>query len=168
MKEELRHFRGYQDEEAIILLNAFPDSPVVVSGGVGLVDDLKLGQDALLIEGPRHQLKFLLPRLASLRNDSIDSSVLGFWSGAHWGNDGKNLELYYVFGISLRDRIELLTEKFRRDMISSCQLMLSETSSIVVKLRGEIIVHQKLNLPLGAENGIIKLPKIAVPPKLFI
>ena len=161
LAEDEKIFEGIKDNQAVIVRNVFEGSPITVASGIGLVEDRENG---IMIEGPIHHLKFLHPYLVQLKGDSIDSNEFGFWVGVTWSNTKKWLNLFYLFGDSLRDKIELLEHKFRRDMVSSCGLKLSERARVIVRL-GTRIEGWDVGLPkeLGM-NGHIEFPQIIMPP----
>jgi len=157
-----RWFEGLKDDQAVIVKNVFEGSSIVISSGVGLLEDQENG---LVIDGPSHHLKFLHPYLIKLRNDSIDSNEFGIWVGVTWSRDKKALNLFYLFGKSLKDRIELLDHKFRRDVVSSCNLRLSAKARIMVRL-GTVMESWDLGLPAELEeNGHIEFPRLITSPK---
>ncbi len=160
LPEDERWFQGLKDDQAVIVSNVFEGSPIALASGIGLLEDRENG---IVIEGPSHHLKFLYPFLLRLRNDSIDSNEFGFWVGVTWSKSKEWLNLFYLFGDSLRDRIELLEHKFRRDIAFSCDLRLSEKARMIVRL-GTKIQAWDIGLPeeLG-ENGHIKFPQIIAP-----
>lgn len=161
LADDERFFEGTKDDQAVIVRNVFEGSPITVSSGIGLLEDRENG---IMIEGPNHHLKFLHPFLVRLRNDSIDSNEFGFWVGVTWSKAKEWLNLFYLFGDSLRDKIELLEHKFRRDIVSSCGLKLSERARVIVRM-GTRIESWNVGLPKELEkNGHIEFPQIIMPP----
>ncbi len=160
MPGDERWFQGLNDDQAVIVSNVFQGSPIAVATGIGLLDDRENG---IVIEGPSHHLKFLYPFLIRLRNDSIDSNEFGFWVGVTWSRDKTSLNLFYLFGDSLRDRMELLEHKFRRDIAFSCNLKLSEKARMIVRM-GTRVQAWDIGLPEELpENGRIEFPQIIAP-----
>ncbi len=160
LAEDERFFNGLKDDQAVIVRNVFEGSSIIVSSGIGLLEDRENG---VMIEGPGHHLKFIYPYLVRLRNDSIDSNDFGFWVGVTWSKDKKWLNLFYLFGNSLRDRIELLEHKFRRDIAFSCGLKLSVKARLMVRL-GTKIESWDVGLPRDLQtNGHIEFPRLIIP-----
>lgn len=160
LAEDERYFKGLKDDQAVIVRNVFEGSSITVSSSIGLLEDQENG---VMIEGPSHHLKFIHPYLVRLRNDSIDSNDFGFWVGVTWAKDKKWLNLYYLFGSSFKDRIELLEHKFRRDIVFSCGLKLSEKARLMVRL-GTKIESWDVGLPRDLQtNGHIEFPRLVVP-----
>ncbi len=161
LADDERWFKGLKDEQVVIVSNIFVGSPIAVTSGIGVLEDRENG---MMIEGPSHHLKFLYPFLIKLRGDSIDSNEFGIWVGVTWAKDKKWLNLFYLFGNSLRDRMELLEHKFRRDIAFSCGLRLSERARMIVRL-GTRVDGWDLGLPDGLEeNGRIEFPRLIAPP----
>lgn len=161
LAEDERWFEGLKDDQAVIVSNVFEGSPIAVASGIGLLEDRENG---IVIEGPSHHLKFLYPFLLKLRNDSIDSNEFGIWVGVTWAKTKKWLNLFYLFGDSLRDRMELLEHKFRRDIAFSCGLRLSEKARMIVRV-GTRIDGWDIGLPEELEeNGHIEFPQIIALP----
>ena len=165
MLADERDFAGIKDEQAVIVGNVFENSPITIATGLGVLEDRENG---IMIEGPAHHLKFLYPYLVKLLNDSIDGKDFGLWVGVTWSRDKKWLNLFYLFGSSLRDQIELLEHKFRRDAVSSCDLMLNARASLIVRNREKVLV-QEIGLPEElSENGKIVFPSFILPPRTII
>ena len=160
LAKDERYFKGSKDDQAIIVRNVFEGSSITISSAIGLLEDRENG---MMIDCPSHHLKFLYPYLVRLRNDSIDSSDFGFWVGVIWSKDKKWLNLYYLFGNSLMDRIELLEHKFRRDIVFSCGLKLSQNARLMVRM-GTKIESWEVGLPRDLQtNGHIEFPQLIVP-----
>jgi len=156
-----RHFLGQQDYQAVIVQNIFSGSPIVVSSGIHLFENRENG---ITIEGPENHLKFLYPHLLKLVKTSSDSDKFGTWTGVKWA-DETWLNLYYLFGNSLGDQLELLEHKLRRDIVFLCDLKLSEKAVLMVRNDNkEPLLVKDLKLPeeLSA-NGTIEFPYLIIP-----
>jgi len=161
LAEDERWFEGLKDDQAVIVSNVFEGSPIAVCQRYRVIGR---SGERNSHRGPTHHLKFLYPFLLKLRNDSIDSKEFGIWVGVTWAKTKKWLNLFYVFGDSFRDRMELLEHKFRRDIAFSCGLRLSEKARMIVRV-GTRIDGWDIGLPEELEeNGHIEFPQIIAPP----
>jgi len=121
-------------------------------------------ENGIAIEGPEHHLEFLYPYLLKLVKSSGISEEFGTWTGVKWANENW-LNLYFMFGQSLKSMLELLEHKLRRDIVTFCDLKLSEKAVLSVVDHDEPLVVRILDLPYKlSKNGTVEFPPIILAP----
>lgn len=160
MKQK-REFLGTNDSQKIVLRSAFSKSPLVV------VSPIETGsRTCLQVEGPKDHLMFLYSFLLMLvKQTPYDPSFRwGTWTGVEGFEETGKLTLFYQYGLSLMDRIQLLEHHFRRDIAFYCDLKLAEVSFLDVVLKNkEVLYNVVVGLPEELErNGSIEFPFLPV------
>lgn len=154
-----RKFYGVSDVQHITLYPVFPATPVSVSSPVEASRET-----CVCVEGPEEHLSFLYPHLINLVKQSSyrEHDRWGTWMGVQRGSQGSLVILWYQFGTSLMDRIELLEHKFRRDLVFYSDLKLADMSFLEVVCFGHTLLKSVIGLPEELErNGTIVFPHVS-------
>ena len=140
----------------ITLRSVFPLTSLSISS------PLEAPREACLcVEGPKEHLLFLHPHLINLVKQTLyrEHDHWGVWVGVQQHDRPPKLVLWYKFGTSLFDKIELLEHKFRRDIVFYSDLKLAEASVLEVVCFGHTLIKSVIGLPEELEkNGSITFP----------
>ena len=148
---------GDESEGLIVLSSVFPKSPIVLVSAFELEDDLPL-----TIEGPEFQLDFLAPYISAMLKARNFSEEHFSWIELKRKNR-EILNLFYRFGFSLRDRLDIVSNIFRRKLALYSGIELALTSEPKVVFGNDRNFSVEIGLPAGIKNGTIKIPESAVP-----
>ena len=134
-------------KHGIFLFDLLPQSNLTIYHNIKLH---KKKSNGIIILGNDEQLEFF----AQIIYDKLLSKERrdGYWSGLI--ADENKLFLVYNFYkyLSINEIIELLSLKFRNDLLNICELTLSELSFLQVKIDGRII--NNFPLPLNPEQKL--------------
>ncbi|MBI2035302.1 MAG: hypothetical protein HYT12_01315 [Candidatus Liptonbacteria bacterium] len=150
----IRQFLGSRDIQQIALHLVFPSSNIVVVSAVDAEE-----RWPLVVEGPEHHINFLKPLMLKMVKMSPMPGEEGSWAGVDHKNSNR-LDLFYKYGASIKDRIELLQGKFRYDVVKYADLRISEISVLEIIRDDEQIFEERITLPRGFKNGSIMLPAL--------
>jgi len=129
----------------VFLFDIFPHSNVMAFHRLTVKKDGT--SNGIVLIGNENHLLFL--------NDLLIEKLLkreyrsGFWSGVLYHKNKVYVAYKYHDEMSTREIIEVLSIKFRNDLMLACELMLSSLSFLQIKVSGEII--QNIPLPLKSE-----------------
>ena len=153
-----RTFYGIHDVQYIAVRDVFAASPVTIASPIDRVNQIPL-----MIEGPKDHLDFFYRLFPKLFKQSLFDKMRGRggWirlepptSSSPW------ITLWYKYGRSLVDHVELLEHKFRRDAAVYCDLMLADWAILEVTIFGKDLLRTTIFLPEELpRNGTIVIPQ---------
>lgn len=165
-----RVFHGKSDTQRITIFPLQPFTEISVSYPVDFAQDT-----SMCFEGPRDQLDFLYPFLKDLtqiwnqsyadtkpgewyEDEDADRRWWGMWTHVEWRQALSMTVLWYRFGGSRVDRMELLHRKLQRDLVFHENIRLSETSLLEMMYFGKVVFTKEFGLPEESKNGTIVFP----------
>lgn len=153
----MAEFKGSKDESAIVLSNVFPASDVVFSTPF----QFKQTRSGVFAEGGLRQLEALFKYLFYLLNAYLDEDCFGRWIGLTPPQEESEKPVHVIIHYEAKkefDKIQLLNLVLRRHLAEICNLCLATQSVLTVKVSGEVVYRNAINLPKDLKNGEIMLP----------
>ena len=154
-----RTFYGIHDVQYIAVRDVFAASPVTIASPIDRVNQIPL-----MIEGPKDHLNFFYYFfLKLLKYTPLPDEQEGWGSWVRLEpptHSAPSIKLWYQYGHSYIDRMELLEHKFRRDVVFHCDLMLADWAILEVTIFGKDLLRTTIFLPEELpRNGTIVIPQ---------